>query len=284
MQSAAVHHSFDKVAADELNYGPRAQKTDRAGSRPGLPQDRGPRVEAVTIGHMAASGPLLSTPLLADTAAADSGRPHSVFLLQAALKLKKEEEEEEEEEEREKECQREAQLSSLFAAVPSPLKRAAGSHHGTPQVEKEEDEQEEEEDSQNFFLTFLWCADTAKWAWLRSTSSSTWWWPCSSSLWQWHVHGWYCWFYTSRVVFLSVVVGPKMLDIMVGMDQKDSILRAWCAHRRLRQWHVDGWFCRYFSSRCGSYCCRQAQDGARHGRCEPEGLFRGNTVAHMAVV
>ena len=29
--SAAAHHSFDKVAAGEKYYGPRAQKTDRAG-------------------------------------------------------------------------------------------------------------------------------------------------------------------------------------------------------------------------------------------------------------
>ena len=52
-------------------------------------------------------------------------------------------------------------------------------------VPEEEEEEEEEDGSQNFFLTFLWCADTAMWAWLRTrspcssthvfTSSSTWW-------------------------------------------------------------------------------------------------------------
>ena len=35
---------------------------------------------------------------------------------------------------------------------------------------------------------------------------------------------------------------------MDGMDQKDSIPRVRCA-RRLRQWHVLGWFCGLFSSR-----------------------------------
>ena len=32
-----------------------------------------------------------------------------------------------------------------------------------------------------------------------------------------------------------------MLDNIASMDQKDSIPRLWCAHRRLRQWHVQGW-------------------------------------------
>ena len=39
---------------------------------------------------------------------------------------------------------------------------------------------------------------------------------------QWHVHGWFCWCYSPRAEFLSVVVKPKMPGIMVGMDQKDS--------------------------------------------------------------
>ena len=53
-----------------------------------------------------------------------------------------------------------------------------------------------------------------------------------------------------RVVFPLVGDGHPMLGITAGMDQKDSIPRLWCALRRLRQWHVQGWFCRLCSSRC----------------------------------
>ena len=54
--SAAVHHSFDKVAANELNNGPRAQKTERAGTRPGVLKDPAPQ-RAVTVGYVAAVAP-----------------------------------------------------------------------------------------------------------------------------------------------------------------------------------------------------------------------------------
>ena len=54
---ALFHHSFDKVAADELN-GPQTQKTDRAETRPGVLKDPGPPwVEAVTVGYVAARAP-----------------------------------------------------------------------------------------------------------------------------------------------------------------------------------------------------------------------------------
>ena len=42
-----------------------------------------------------------------------------------------------------------------------------------------------------------------------------------------------------RVVFPSVGQ-PRMLRIMDGMDQKDTTSS--CARRRLRQWHLQGWF------------------------------------------
>ena len=41
-------------------------------------------------------------------------------------------------------------------------------------------------------------------------------------LWQWHVHGWLCSFFSLRAEFLSVVVRPKMLGVMAGVNQKDS--------------------------------------------------------------
>ena len=43
--------------------------------------------------------------------------------------------------------------------------------------------------------------------------------------------------------------GLRCSGIMAGLGQKDSIPRVCCARRRLRQWHVHGWFCRYFFPR-----------------------------------
>ena len=51
-------------------------------------------------------------------------------------------------------------------------------------------------------------------------------------------------------VFPSVDDWPQMLGIKAGMDQKDSIPKIWYPHRRLWQWHVQGWFYRLCSSRC----------------------------------
>ena len=59
-------------------------------------------------------------------------------------------------------------------------------------------------------------------------------------------------------LFPSVGDWPQMLGIMASIDQKDSIPRLWCAHRRLRQWHVQGLFSRLSSSRCIP-SCRQAK-------------------------
>ena len=60
-------------------------------------------------------------------------------------------------------------------------------------------------------------------------------------------------------VFPSVDDWPQMLGIMASMDQKDSIPRLWCAHRRLRQWHVQGWFYWLCSSCSIPSSCRQAK-------------------------
>ena len=70
---------------------------------------------------------------------------------------------------------------------------------------------------------------------------------------------------TPRAVFPSVVVRPEMLGIMAAMDQK-YFPRVWCAHRRLWQWHVQGWFCWCCSSRCVPFYCRQARVAGLHAR------------------
>ena len=90
----AHHHSALKVGAEQ-HYAPRRQKTTSAGARPGVLKDPAPQ-GAVTVGYVAAPGPLLSTPSLADTAAEAVDARTVKFLLQKTLARKKKEEEEEE--------------------------------------------------------------------------------------------------------------------------------------------------------------------------------------------
>ena len=113
--NAAVHHSAVKVAAGDLNSGLRAQTTFSAGARPGVLKDPAPQ-GAVTVGYVAAPGPLLAAPLLASTAGEAVDNAALSFLLQQSLAAQQKEEEEELEVAR-------RQLLSLLA-VPPPLRTA----------------------------------------------------------------------------------------------------------------------------------------------------------------
>ena len=76
-----------------------------------------------------------------------------------------------------------------------------------------------------------------------------------------------------RAVFPLIVDRPRMLGILVGMDQKDSYAaRLRSAHRRLRHWHGRGWFCWFDTVRA---VFRQAHDARHHGR-------QVRTVPHCA--
>ena len=110
----AQHHSAPKVGA-ETHYALRRQKTASAGSRPGVLKDPAPQ-GAVTVGYVAAMGPLLAVPLLASTAGEAVDNAALSFLLQQSLAAQKEEEEEVLEAAR-------RQLLSLLA-VPPPLRTA----------------------------------------------------------------------------------------------------------------------------------------------------------------
>ena len=81
---------------------------------------------------------------------------------------------------------------------------------------------------------------------------------------RWHAPGW---FSSVHAVFPSYDGKPKLPGIIVGMVQDDSLL----ARCRLRQWHMQFWFCWYFSSRCVPFRCRLAHDAPHHGRYAPEG-------------
>ena len=86
----AHHHSAPKVGA-ETHYALRRQKTASAGARPGVLKDPAPQ-GAVTVGYVAAPGPLLCTPLLADTTADGVDAGALAFLTRAALEAQEEEE------------------------------------------------------------------------------------------------------------------------------------------------------------------------------------------------
>ena len=73
---------------------------------------------------------------------------------------------------------------------------------------------------------------------------------------------WLRWF-SAYAVSPSFVGKPKLLGIMDGKDQRDSIH---CARGRLRQWHMQGWFCLCCTTRCVPSCCCQASDAWHHGR------------------
>ena len=78
----------------------RAQKRRLPGTRPGLPPEPEPQVRAATVGYVAAPEPLLSAPLLADTAAGTVDVNAVHFLLKALKQLKERRNMEAEEEER----------------------------------------------------------------------------------------------------------------------------------------------------------------------------------------
>ena len=90
-----LHHSRQKVEGGEHD-GPRAQKTARAtGARPGVLTEPELQGGAVTVGYVAAPGPLL---VVASLAGGDGVDATTVsYLLSVALAKKNEEEEKEKE-------------------------------------------------------------------------------------------------------------------------------------------------------------------------------------------
>ena len=96
--AAALHHSArpvtykaprgQKTATEEVEKTthnvPRHQKTPLPGGRPGVQKDPAPQ-GAVTVGYVAAPGPLLAVPLLASTASEAVDNAALSFLLQQSL-------------------------------------------------------------------------------------------------------------------------------------------------------------------------------------------------------
>ena len=91
----ALHHScgVEPSAPNEALWG--LKTASAAGTRPEPLAERSAPQGAVTVGYVAVPGPLLSTPLLVDTAAEAVDARAVKFLLQKTLARKKKEEEEE---------------------------------------------------------------------------------------------------------------------------------------------------------------------------------------------
>ena len=225
--SAALHHSRDGRQVSRI--GLRAQKTDSSwsGRRPGVPEDPGPPQLGV---ERAACPRSTGLPPLPDLC---GGEVHDAtlvkFLLrQTLLQRKKEEEErkkEEEEEEEKKEQFLEQSMQELRLLSKTPL--AGRSLQQT-----------------NRMMELLKLRDAA------SSSSSKRKRKkrrkkklprCVSSRGRARRQLRQC-LLSGCSVFPSIDDWPQMLDIIASMDQKDSIPRLWCAHRRLRQWNFHGWF------------------------------------------
>ena len=90
--AAALHHSRD--AGPEKDDGARAQTTASSGGRPGVLKEPEPQGGAVTVGYVAAPGPLLEVSSMAGGDSVDGTALR--FLVKKALERQKEEGGEEE--------------------------------------------------------------------------------------------------------------------------------------------------------------------------------------------
>ena len=238
----------------------RGPKTPPPGRRPGSLAEPAPQRSDRSLRRSSRETPLLGVPLLADPSAEASDRRTLRFLLTEALAPK-----EEEDEERRKVAEQE-KLKTM--------------------TDEEEDPAGWREAHDSDGDLHYWRLRTRRVTWSLPPSSSS---PgkrrkkkrrkrrtprtssnssCGRTVATAAVACLQCWFpgdVTLRAVFPSVVVRPETLGIMSGMDQK-YFPRVWCTHRRLWQWHVQGWSFWCCSSGCVPFCCRQARVAGLHAR------------------
>ena len=101
-------------------------------------------------------------------------------------------------------------------------------------------------------------------------------WTRRTVLQQWFVYDWYCRFCD---VLHFVVHRLKMLGILVGMDQKDSLQRhSGRAFRRLRQCMCKDGLLFFLRPVMCSIPWLAGPDDRHHGRYGTEGLFRGDAA------
>ena len=190
--NAAAHHSAAKVAAGEKNSGLRAQTTFSAG-RPSVLTEPEPQREAVTVGHVAAPGPLLEVSSMAGGDSVDGTTLW--YLLKHAIEMRKLLEEEER---RKKEERNEAKLQAHLHAVLSSY---------WVQERKEEKRRKKKRKKKKLPKSSL-----------RSSFGRS-----RRRFWQWHVQG------CGIAGFIGLVRcvpfcswKAQMLCIMAGVNQRDS--------------------------------------------------------------
>ena len=201
--TSAAHHSSEKVAADVKDAGLRAQTMVSAGQRPGVLTEPESQEGAVTVGYVAAPGPLL---VVASLAGGDEVDATTVsYLLKAALMVKKYEEEEKERKRLER---RQVLLNEFFALADVPLQ-----HRSPQQVSRLEALAKTLDDELAAHPSQPSRRKRKKKRKKRL--------PRTRFLPRGFAGG-----AAPRVMFPSVVGRPVMLCIMADMDQKDSTLRA----------------------------------------------------------
>ena len=237
LRSWAEHerHTVAMALAEALHHSaPRRPKTARAGVRPGVLEDPGPRRETEHDLYAAPRGPKppspgvpsLATPLLAGQATEVLDASTLAFPTRAVLEEKKAEVEkaakEKVKEERMRRQRRQAlvqEIDALFA-VPDWSRT------------DEEDSRIEMLASELRLLDSASSSSRSKRKRKRRKKKT----PRASShptlrrahrrQRQWYVHGWLCCFGASHAVFLSFVCRTQLLGIMDGMDQNDRTHRA----------------------------------------------------------
>ena len=164
----ALHHAAPQVERGE-NSAPRGQKTHKAGGRPGVLKEPEPQ-GAVTVGYVAAPGPLLEVASMAGGDSVDGTALR--FLVKKALDRQKEEEEQakvkrNEEEKEERRMKRINEMLRLELPVSLEEREAWRRWIALLFVvliwEEEEEEEEEEEADASYLLS----------SWTRSSSTPT---------------------------------------------------------------------------------------------------------------
>ena len=152
--AAALHHSRE-ARSNVVHSAPRGQKTASSGTRPEpFEEVSEPQDGAVTVGYVAAPGPLFCTLLLADAAADAVDARTFRFLLRAELKKEEEERRRTEKVKKEDEAQMSAQwFADLDSFLATPWAREAASRGS--QERRRKRKKEEEESMENLFLPLL---------------------------------------------------------------------------------------------------------------------------------
>ena len=199
LNAAAHHHSAEKVAACQKNSGLRAQTSFSAG-RPGVLEEPEPRGGAVTDGYVAAPGPLLEVSSMVKGERIDDTALR--FLVKKALERQREEEKVQRRKAKE---ERKLEVTALLAV---PMALRTEEQRTIMELSDETHPKRRKKKKRRKMRTPRTSSLRGR-ARRRQRQVLA----CNAGF-PGHV--------PLRAGFPSGVVGPEMLGIMVGIDQKDS--------------------------------------------------------------